>query len=105
MKLKTAATLFCLVTLWLSAAPARAHKVNFFCEYDDGRVCCRASFGKNAPAKGVKVVVKAKSGRTVGSGPTDAAGKVCFKVSVKPPFKASVDAGAGHLNTFEIEAE
>jgi hypothetical protein len=93
-----------LITLF-ATLPAGAHKVKFFCAYDEGQVCCRAWFGKNAPAMKVKVEIKTKKGQPVATGKTGNKGRVCFKTKQKPPFACFVDAGAGHTAQFEVEAD
>lgn len=99
---------FCGLVLCLvlgMTAPLMAHKVMLFCEADEGTVCCRAWFGKRSPARGVVFTVKDKSGRVIFTGKSDNQGRACFKTKAKPPLFAIVDAGGGHKNKFEIEAD
>ena len=96
---------FLAFTVMIWAVPATAHKVHLFCEYVDSKVCCRGWFAKNAPAMNAKLTVKDKSGQKVFSGKTDKRGKVCFTTSAKPPLKAEINAGGGHISTYLIEAD
>ncbi|MBU0514559.1 MAG: hypothetical protein KJ621_07270 [Proteobacteria bacterium] len=90
---------------WWPVSSAQAHRVRLFCAVEGGRLCCRAWFGPQAPARNSVVVVKDKAGKQVLAGSTDQAGRVCFKAPPDRPLTAEINAGAGHVTRFTIEAD
>jgi len=85
--------------------PAQAHRVRLFCAVEGGQLCCRAWFGPKAPAMKSLVVVKDKSGKQLLAGRTNGRGRVCFKAPAGRPLTAEINAGAGHVTRFTIEAD
>jgi len=92
-------------SLWWPVVYAQAHRVRLFCAVEAGRLCCRAWFGPQAPAMKSMVVVKDKSGKQILAGRTNRQGRVCFKAPAPRPLTAEINAGAGHVTRFTIQAD
>ncbi len=90
---------------WWPVLPAQAHRVRLFCDVEGGQLCCRAWFGPHAPAMNSIVRVKDKSGKQILAGRTDKKGRVCFKAPAGRPLTAEINAGAGHVTRFTVEAD
>jgi len=84
---------------------ALAHRVHFFAWDEDGRVCSRSSYGKNARIADAEVTVRDADGKEVLRGRSDRDGLFCFARPHAAALHLSVDAGQGHRGEFRLSAK
>lgn len=83
---------------------ASAHGIGIEARLKGGRVMIEAYFDDDSPAADAKVIVTDESGKTVVEGKSDNKGAWSFDAPLAGKYRASVDAGGGHLarTTFTI---
>jgi nickel transport protein len=97
-----------LCAAWvLCALPdtARAHRVNLFAWDEDGRVCSRSSYGKNAGIADARLTVRDADGKELLQGRSDRDGNFCFARPGAAELLLVVDAGQGHRGEFRLSAK
>jgi nickel transport protein len=99
--------LCCLCAAWALLAPpdaALAHRVRLFAWDENGRVCSRSSYGKEAHIADAELTVRDGDGREVLRGRSDHEGRFCFARPGDAELLLSVDAGQGHRGEFRLSA-
>jgi nickel transport protein len=91
--------------LWLSAAPAAAHKVMVFAWVEGDTVHTESKFSGGRFAKQARIEVYDSSGKLLLDGRTDDEGRFAFKVPKKDALRIVLVAGTGHRNEWLLPAE
>ncbi|MDR2695038.1 MAG: hypothetical protein LBC79_01480, partial [Deltaproteobacteria bacterium] len=82
-----------------------AHRVNLFAWDEDGRVCSRSSYGKNARVVDARLTVRDADGKELLQGRSDRDGRFCFARPGAAELLLIVDAGQGHRGEFRLSAK
>lgn len=91
--------------LFISVAPASAHKVYLFAWAEGDSIHCEAYFSKSRKVKNGKISVFAPDGTSLVKGVTDDKGLFSFKIANKTDLRLELDAGMGHKTEFIITAD
>lgn len=94
---------FCLALVFMTASPARAHKVYVFAWAEKGMVFTESSFS-DKKVRGGSIKVLDDSGRVVVSGTTDNEGNFSFPVpaDIQSGLEIRLDASMGHQAVWHI---
>lgn len=97
-----------IAAIFLSIAPAWAHKVNVFAYVEGDKVSVEGYFSANVKAQDSLVEVFDSAGTKILEGKTDGKGIYAFKLTDLPPVKGDIkivlDAGMGHKADFTLSA-
>jgi nickel transport protein len=94
-----------LIGLWLSIAPAYAHKVNLFAYAEDNNVVVEGFFTDGKVAEKARVEVFSPGGELLVEGEADDDGIFVFEIPEVTDLRISLYAGMGHRVEFTLPAD
>lgn len=94
-----------LLSLFIAATPAAAHKLKAFATVDGDAISGTVFFSGNVPAREVSIQVLDPDGHVVGRTASDENGR--FRIAIAGPFDHRIvaDTGDGHHSEFVVRRE
>ncbi len=103
MEYAVASGLALLLSVFLWAAPAHAHKVNIFAYVEDGKIHTESYFPDGKKVVGGTVEVLDSQNQKVAEGVTDKEGKCVLPIPKKDDLTIAINASMGHRSTFLLK--
>lgn len=104
--MKSRIILYLLVSTFLLAAPAAAHRVNLFADGMGDKIAGEGYFSGGGPCMGCRISLGDAAGKLLAETKTDKDGRFSLaKPQGKPPYTLAMEAGGGHKATFRLSAK